>query len=142
MEQGSGSRNIVATDEWSEDEDKLICRVWMNSGLWMNSTAVTTDAGPLKMSRHWKNVNDAFVASSKQKRSEQQFQLRWSFLLKKMEDFTPIYKSVQNTSRSSISGSHSATVAHATKYYKESFGNDFEYLTCWEILKDMLVNLS
>ena len=138
MEKGSGS----SITQWSKEEDELICLMWMQSGLWWKSgNAITTNAGVEEMSRLWKKVSDALVANSKVARSQQVLQDHWNYLLRRMESFTSEYNSVVKKYQSSILGNHAASMDQATANFKQKYGNDFEYLNCWEILKDMLVKI-
>ena len=116
--------------------------MWMQSGLWWKSgNAITTNAGVEEMSRLWKKVSDALVANSKVARSQQVLQDHWNYLLRRMESFTSEYNSVVMKCQSSILENYEASRDAARSNFKDKYGNDFEYLNLWEILKDMLVNL-
>ena len=125
----------------SATEDERMCAIWMSSGLWISSGRVRSNAEAVSMSLLWKKVNDTSVACQTLPRSEQQLQARWEFLLSKMVPFTAFYNFVRERYPSSISGDPSAILATARSLFKGKFQHEFEYLNCWEILKDMLLSL-
>jgi hypothetical protein len=115
---------------WTSDMDRNLCVAWTYSS--EDPIAGTYQ----KKSAFWTTVQSHFMrlSGSVEERTISSLQCRWADINKKCTKFNGIMTQTRNVTRSGYTEDN--YVEDALKVFKHEMGEEFNFLSCWQYLKE------